>query len=188
MPKRNEPQEPSPGLTEEAGGSAKSELSTAQTTPGAYAETQANTEGGAVSCANVAVAYNELVREEQQAGLEYQRQCSEAYFVLVNSHQQAHWEANKPVEEARRRVMISCSGPQTPESWEKCQQAYQELAGAESELANNRELQDQLLKAHSAYLRANIEAAKKAQDRCIRAYWTYLDALKNAWATGSSPG
>jgi len=180
MPKRND-------LTEQTSASATPEGSTAETTQGAATETQANTERTAASGPNVAAAYTDLVRAQQQAGLEYQAQCSEAYFDLIDSQQQAHWRANKPVEEARRKLMANCTVPQTKESWEKCQDAYQDLVQAESQLASNKELQDELLNAHSAYLRANIEAAKKAQDRCIRAYWSYLDALKDAWLQVAQP-
>lgn len=175
MPKRNRPQGLSSSVNDKVSASGAAEI-----TQGTDPEMQAKIERAAAVSANVAAAYTELVRAQQQAWLNYQRQSSIAYFDLIDSQQQAHWKASEPVEKVRNKLMASFATPQTRESLQKRQEIHQDLQRAQSELASNKELQDQLTNARSAYLQANIEATKEAQDRCMKAYWNLLDTLKNA--------
>jgi hypothetical protein len=161
------------------------ELSVEETAAAAAAEIAERAEKSAAATASVAAAHAELVQAHHQAEVEYHRQASEAYFDLIDSQQKAYWKAIEPVEEARRKYIANCSAPQTQENWQICQDAYQELVRAESDFANNRELRDEIAEAHAAHWKAHIEAVKKAQGRAVRAYWAFLDALKEAGATSN---
>src|ERR671939_433651 len=74
-------------------------------------------------------AYVEWVHQQQEAALQYQRQCAEAYLELLHNLNEIAAVAQRPIGEAHQKLLdASWTANLDQESWLNYQQLQQELA------------------------------------------------------------
>jgi len=149
---------------------------------------QDKTPVGQLTAEALASAYANMVSEHQASQSEYQKQCAEAYSVMVNQQQQAVAAAHKPVEAAKQKVVEAAAAAQVnPEKAQDFHNAYQEFMNAVSKAQSSAEVQDAFQKAQNAFQKAYQKSYDTARQRCDKAYQEYVKALKKAW-TEIDPG
>jgi hypothetical protein len=161
----NMPNQPKP---EQRPAEAKGER---KTTPGAgagHAETLSN-------------AYADWTRGQQEAALEYQKRCHDAYYEFVRQLHQASASAQKPMEESYRKLATAAqAAQQDKEKWQDYQNAYQQFASSYGSQSSD-ETQDIFRKAYESFQQAQREAAEAAQQRFAEGHQKFVRALKTVW-------
>src|SRR5215208_48629 len=88
------------------------------------AETKRTTETGGDATQRFTGAYADWIQQQQEISVNYQRQCSDAYFQLINDVNEIAAKSKRPVEEAHLKLILA--GPTASvdqDSW----QNYQKL-------------------------------------------------------------
>jgi hypothetical protein len=147
------------------------------------AETKRTTQTGGDATQRFTSAYADWNQQQQEISVNYQRQCSDAYFQLMNDVNEITAKAKRPVEEAHLKLMLA--GPTAnvdQDSWQKYQQLQQDYNKALADFQSDQSRQEAFQKAYENYNAATQKAQEEAQNRMTRSNQEYLKVLKEAWS------
>jgi len=147
------------------------------------AETKRTTETGADATQRFTGAYADWTQQQQEIAVNYQRQCSDAYFQLTSDLNEIAAKAKRPVEEAHLKLMLA--GPTASvdqDSWQKYQQLQQDYNRVLADFQSDQSRQEAFQKAYDNYNAATQKAQEEAQNRMTRSNQDYLKVLKEAWS------
>lgn len=165
---------------------SKSTTSSAETKAATKAETRAasrDTGGGERITERFTNAYADWTRQQQEISLNYQRQCSDAYYQLMNDLNEVVAKSKRPVEEAQMKLMLAAPAASVDQdSWQNYQQLQQDLNKVLSDFQGDNSRQEAFQKAYETYNAATQKAQEEAQNRMQQANQEYLRVLKEAWS------
>lgn len=126
-------------------------------------------------------AFVDMTKGHQEAALEYQKRCHNAYFQMVAQLQQAAAAAQKPFEEAQRKLMSAAeAAQQNKEKMQDYQNAYQEFASSYGGQPDT-QFQEAFRKAHETFQQTQREAVEAARRQSAESYQKFVRALKGVW-------
>lgn len=148
----------------------------------AKGERKPTTRTGAGHAETLANAYADWAKGQQEAALEYQKRCHDAYFEFVRQLHQASAAAQKPMEKSYRKLMAAAqAAQQDQEKWQDYQDAYLEFASSSGSQINV-EVQEVFRKASETFQQAQREAAEAARQRFAEGQQRFVRALKTVWS------
>lgn len=128
-------------------------------------------------------AYADWTRQQQDISLNYQRQCSDAYYQLINELNEVVAKSKRPIEEAQLKLMLAAPTANVDqESWQSYQQLQEDLNKVLTDFQNDNSRQEAFQQAYENYNAATQKTQQDAHNRMQQANQEYLKVLKEAWS------
>lgn len=163
--------------------SSKSPATSPETKAESKAATARNTGGDEAVAQGFTNAYADWTRQQQDISFNFQRQCSDAYFQLMNELNEVVSKSRRPVEEAQLKMMLAAPAANVDqESWQNYQELQQDLNKVLADFQNDNSRQEAFQKAYETYNAAIQKAQEDSQNRMQQANQDYLRVLKEGWS------
>jgi hypothetical protein len=153
------------------------------TTSKSTAETKTTAETGDDATQRFTAAYADWTQQQQEISINYQRQCSDAYFQLMNDLNEFTTKSKRPIEEAQLKLMLAGrTANANQENWQNYQQLQQDYNKLLADFQNDQSRHEAFQKIYESFNAATQRAHEDAQKRMTRSNQEYLKVLKEGWS------